>query len=799
MNSVGVNGADVRFNCSSICINDEHIRGQFGGHSLVETSCKPQGHIFHLGCITRHLDEQSETSLNKRRCSECEQTALPLIRKDEESVDDDESPYCESRMLNVCRSGNLRKLNCYLDKDRTLANQPYRSALTGHPEYLLAVALKHQHTDLARTLIDHGADVNAADHQGETPLHIAARQRSALTGHPEYLLAVALKHQHTDVARTLIDHGADVNAADHQGETPLHNAARQRCTEVFNILIEAGADINNVLRTAVREGNDSLLEYLISTELSQSNLNIALREAAGQGQSQNLIPLINTGAYDLNGALREAAGQGQKQCLETLISPRVSQRTPDLNGALCAAAEGGQTECLRFLIEKGANELDLDHALYRAILTRNNPSQSVLVEEGANITTVVHTAARKGDWEFFNYLNNPTEINAADGEGQTPLHITAANGDKTCLKKLIEQGAKVNATNNNGETALHIATKISKTRGRQQCAAMGIDITGTLINGKTFEHYTIEQENDIGCLRELTDNRGVDFNARDNDGITPLMIAALWGKSDHLTYLLERADFNIADNSGNTALHLAACWGQTDCLRKLLDKQVDVTVKTHIDGATPLHMAAQNGHIESVKELLKNYQTLVNEQMDDGCTALHLAARNGHTEIVRAFNEIAPMRIQVDVKNNNGDTALHEAARQGHTETVNALLEIVAKEKDKYGQTALHAAALKGHTEAIQTLLTIDPSLAKEKDNNGRTALHAAALKGHTEAIQTLLTIDPSLAKEKDKRGNTALHLAASGGHTEAIQTLLTTPSSLAKKKKEKDKSVQTALAAAVN
>uniref|UniRef100_UPI001C60E4DD ankyrin repeat domain-containing protein n=1 Tax=Endozoicomonas acroporae TaxID=1701104 RepID=UPI001C60E4DD len=169
------------------------------------------------------------------------------------------------------------------------------------------------------------------------------------------------------------------------------------------------------------------------------------------------------------------------------------------------------------------------------------------------------------------------------------------------------------------------------------------------------------------------------------------------------------------------------------------------------------------------------------------------------TEIVRAFKEIAPMRIQVDVKNNNGDTALHEAARQGHTETVNALLEIVAKEKTNDGQTALHKAAEKGHTEAIQKLLTIDPSLAKEKDNNGRTALHAAALKGHTEAIQTLLTIDPSLAKEKDKRGNTALHLAASEGHKEAIQTFLTIPSSLAKKKKEKDKSVRTALTAAVN
>nr|WP_257266583.1 hypothetical protein [Endozoicomonas sp. ONNA2] len=132
MNGVMGNGAVLPRNCSAICIDDERIRGQFGGHSLVETSCKPQPHVFHPGCITRHLDKQGETRLDQHRCSECGQPLLPLIGKDGESVDDDESPYCESRMLNVCRSGNLRKLNWHLDKDKTLANQPYRSALSAH-------------------------------------------------------------------------------------------------------------------------------------------------------------------------------------------------------------------------------------------------------------------------------------------------------------------------------------------------------------------------------------------------------------------------------------------------------------------------------------------------------------------------------------------------------------------------------------------------------------------------------------------------------------------------------------------
>uniref|UniRef100_UPI0021479FB1 hypothetical protein n=1 Tax=Endozoicomonas sp. ONNA2 TaxID=2828741 RepID=UPI0021479FB1 len=146
MDGVTGNAAGLPLNCSAICINDESVRGEFGGHSLVKTSCKPEPHVFHLGCITRHLDEQSETSLDKRRCSECEQPALPLIRNDGESVDNDKSFYCESRMLNVCRSGNLRKLNWFLDKDKTLAKNSYRSALTGHPEYPLAVTIKYGHT-----------------------------------------------------------------------------------------------------------------------------------------------------------------------------------------------------------------------------------------------------------------------------------------------------------------------------------------------------------------------------------------------------------------------------------------------------------------------------------------------------------------------------------------------------------------------------------------------------------------------------------------------------------------------------
>jgi ankyrin repeat protein len=73
--------------------------------------------------------------------------------------------------------------------------------------------------------LDKGADVNAKDEQGYTPLHNAAE------GHKE-------------IVELLIAKGADVNAKDESGGTPLLAAARYGRKEVAKLLITAGADVN---------------------------------------------------------------------------------------------------------------------------------------------------------------------------------------------------------------------------------------------------------------------------------------------------------------------------------------------------------------------------------------------------------------------------------------------------------------------------------------------------------------------------------------------------------------------------
>ena len=86
--------------------------------------------------------------------------------------------------------------------------------------------------EMISLLMSHGANVNAKDKDGRTPLHKAvdnsARGWAGMS--PETVAA-------------LIAHGADVNARSMSGETPLHVAARHGARELMAALIEAGANI----------------------------------------------------------------------------------------------------------------------------------------------------------------------------------------------------------------------------------------------------------------------------------------------------------------------------------------------------------------------------------------------------------------------------------------------------------------------------------------------------------------------------------------------------------------------------
>jgi ankyrin repeat protein len=246
-------------------------------------------------------------------------------------------------------------------------------------------------------------------------------------------------------------------------------------------------------------------------------------------------------------------------------------------------------------------------------------------------------------------------------------------------------------------------------------------------------------------------SRGADARARDKDGSTALMWAAVYGDASLLDTLLSQgADVNAKNHAGATALMWAI--GNLQNVQLLVDRGADVNARSNT-GYSPLLIASNSEGLVAIQKLLLERGAKVNEASNSGFTALMAAAGSDSSEAVSwLLQKGADPRARTRV----GWTALHSAATSGNIDRVRALLDhgadVNATERPQ-GRTPLMWAAAIGATDVVKLLLErgADPNV---QGTFGRdTALMRAAARGagDVETVKALLGrgADP-LARDRE-------------------------------------------------
>lgn len=261
----------------------------------------------------------------------------------------------------------------------------------------LIQAAKNGQKDMAKMLLENGANVNVRGSWGRSPL------------------SSAVQNSHKEIVMLLADNGADIEILDYEKQTPLWVAAHLREADMVKLLVTMGANINTV---GGPEGSTIVQKAVFSGAESMVKLFVEL------GADIN----ATAGSYGRT-ALQEAVISQAEYMVKLLI-----ELGADLN---VTAGSYGRT------------------ALQEAVVHDLEPIAKLLVELGAGIDVKDRNSGASGLWLAADQglvamvkllIKAGAEVDAKDGKwGVTPLSQAVQNANETIIKLLVELGADIEA------------------------------------------------------------------------------------------------------------------------------------------------------------------------------------------------------------------------------------------------------------------------------------------------------------------------------------------------------------------
>ncbi|RJE23232.1 NACHT domain protein [Aspergillus sclerotialis] len=443
--------------------------------------------------------------------------------------------------------------------------------------HILARGSRWWHTEAIRYVLSRGADVTVVDEGGHTPLHVA----------------VSGGYRRLGIVQALLEHGANPNTLDEEGKTPLNHVRRD--PDMVRLLIRHGADVtlgdNPVLFEAIDGQDVDTVQAILDTGIG-CNKPFKDGPAPEPGEDEGRMYFFEIlSKAERNERLRYRPirlattymfdNAEKQQKVETIVRMLLD------HGADPFQSHDDTTTVLHDLLDQGGTTDPLLSLPGLDLETRDGRGRTLLLAAcGSQACGTHYESLGKSHSELISKLYDMgADVSAADNNGNNVLHslIDAIRKNKSekdlmsMVPLFIDKcPALLHQANNEGYKPIQLAAEKHHWKMMHMLLEVGANPLEPDPNGNTILHHMAGKFNDIKGdkhkrrLNEALD-LGLDINARNNDGDTPLSKYILSLGKSLSTYYYEpvsetaiealqdaRADFFTRNNAGENLLHLVA-------------------------------------------------------------------------------------------------------------------------------------------------------------------------------------------------------------------------------------------------